>query len=202
MARLTCTIAILSAGLLWGGAANADYIVNGGFETEDFSGWTVNGSYISVSPNVPYSYSAEAGSYFAMLGTVGGLGTLSQTFADTAGQNLVISYWLASNGQTPNEFKTEFDGTTLFDQVNIPATSYPYAYVHCQFDVTATGHDSLTFFERNDPSYLALDTVSVTPASSVTTPGSPGSSVPEPISIALLAGGLLGFAAVRARTHG
>jgi hypothetical protein len=35
-----------------------------------------------------------------------------------------ISFWLSSDGGTPNEVDAEFDGVTLFDQTNIPASGY------------------------------------------------------------------------------
>ena len=60
----------------------------------------------------------QHGNDFAALGNVGGIGTLSQTFADTAGQQYQLNYFLASNGSTPNEFQTFIDGNQLFDQVN------------------------------------------------------------------------------------
>ena len=50
--------------------------------------------------------------YFAALGPVGSLGFLSQTFADTPGQPLTVTMYMASDGGVPNEFQVKFNGTT------------------------------------------------------------------------------------------
>ena len=177
--------------ILMGGlstSAHANYIVNGSFETGNFSSWTLNASATVVVAGGAYGYPAEDGSYYAALGTVGGLGTISQSFATTAGQSYILSYYLASNGTTPNEFRTDINGTTFFDQVNIASQSY----MLYSDTFTATGSTStLTFYERNDPSYLALDNVSVNP-----------SAVPEPASFFMVcvgAVGILGY--LRPRTN-
>ena len=156
-------------------------IVNGGFETGNFSGWTVDAGATGVSDAGGLGgYDPHSGSYFAYLGNVGGLGSLSQSFADMAGRTYTFSYYLASNGTTPSEFAAEFDGRTLVDVVN-PASA---GYTLYSFSVTGTGHDSITLLERNDPNYLALDDVSFSTASNAPTP--------EPSSIALLGTGLMG----------
>ena len=189
------TIAAIVATLLAGTAieAKANYIVNGGFETGDFTGWTpsgnTSGGIFVRTTGSPGGYNPYAGTYFAAVGPSGSLGFLSQTFSDTVGQQLQISYYFASNGNTPNVFEALFDGTTLFDQSNISATggSSPWPYVNYTFDVTATGSDTLKFGFRDDPSVLALDNVSVNAIS----------TVPEPFSCALLGAGLVGLGLAR-----
>jgi Protein of unknown function (DUF642) len=166
-----------SLGLLAGvtAEARADLILtNGSFETGDFSGWTVSAGATGVSlSGGPGGYAPEDGNYYAYLGNVGGLGTISQTFATTAGQEYTLAYYLASNGTQPNEFKTTVNGATLFDQSNI--VSQPYTLY--TFNFTAAGTTStLTFSERDDPNYLALDNVSVI-ADTI--------AAPEPSTIAL-----------------
>lgn len=159
--------------------AHAD-VINGGFETGNLAGWTVSGNpdYTGVGTQ------SQSGSYAAYLGAVGSLDFLSQTLSTTAGSHYDLSYWLASDGATPNEFSVSWGGTMLSDLMNIAAQPYTrYTY-----NVMATGSSTiLTFGSRDDPGYLHLDTISVTPA------------IPEPATLALFGIGLAGLGAIRRR---
>ena len=173
------------------GQAKADLVVNGGFESGDFSpGWTVAGSFTFVDPAIPGvggagGFGTHSGGFYAAMGTVGPLGSISQTLSTTAGQSYTLDYWFASDGGTPNQFRVEWDGSPVFDQTDIPMQDY----VEYTFTVTAsTGSTVLEFFERNDPSYLSLDDVSVVDAQS---------AVPEPASLTLAACGIVGLLGYR-----
>lgn len=171
----------------------ADLVTNGGFETGDLTGWTPGG-YTAETFVVqgPFDgYNPHSGSYFAALGPIGTDGTLSQNIATTPGQAYTLTFYLASNGTTPNDFTATFNNQVAFTETNIPATSSfsPYAYMQETFTTVATSTSTpLVFAFRNDPSYLALDDVSVIAASS---------SAPEPASLALFAVGLAGIPVVR-----
>src|SRR5262245_35604435 len=120
---------VLAATLLFStgvGSAGADLIVNGGFEAGDFSGWITNFNdpfNNSVIPNSPPNsdagFESKAGTHFALLGDTGGLGTLSQTVSDTPGVTYTLSMFLGSDG-SDNHFKVQWNGTTLFDETDIP----------------------------------------------------------------------------------
>jgi hypothetical protein len=142
-----------------------DLVVNGGFETGDFTGWTVTDDTggISVDDGSNSGITPHSGNYEAGLGTIGALGYLSQTLPTTAGATYVLSFWLNSpDGDTPNEFQVSWNGTMLFDQTDLPALGW----TNLQFTVTATGTSTvLQFGAQDDPSYLALDDVSVLPPS-------------------------------------
>ncbi len=161
-------------------------ITNPGFETGDFTGWTVthHGSTLVLPDGYVYhgmTYYSHTGNYFAGLGSNNQLDSLSQTLTTDPGQSYTISFWLASDGLTSNEFKVIWDGTTLSDQINIPAQ----AYLEQTYTVQGTGSDTLAFEAGNVPGYLSLDDVSVI---------STASSVPEPAGLTLLGLGIAGIA--------
>jgi len=175
--------------LLVGASAPAhagDIVVNGGFETGDFSGWSVNDPSLGTFVTSAFGgYVPHSGDYFAALGASGLLGTVSQDPNTTAGSTYTLDYFLASDGFTPNEFAVAWGGTTLFDQVNIPAQGY----VEYTFQVTATGASTnLTFFERDDNGFLSLDDVSAN-----------ANVVPEPASLTLFVLGMAGIVGYRVR---
>ena len=131
---------------------------NGGFETGDFSDWILSGI---VAGNLVTNRSedVQSGNYGARLGATGGLGYLSQTLPTAAGPYL-LSLWLHSPGDKPNEFLVAWNGSTLFDQTNLPAI----VWTNLQFLVRATGSSTaLEFGFRDDPSALGLDDISATP---------------------------------------
>lgn len=143
-----------------------ELIQNGGFETGDFTGWTVvnNDGYTYVdtgSQMIP----PHSGSYLALLGQASsdGLCTISQTLTTSPGQPYLLSLWFDStslNGGIPNEFSVSWNGNVLFDQANIGSTGW----TNLQFIVTATNSSTvLQFGEYNDAWYFGLDDISVLP---------------------------------------
>jgi hypothetical protein len=157
-------------------AIAGNMLTNCGFETGDFTGWTLSGntSFTGVTAGPFDGFVANSGTYFAFLGPIGSLGFLSQTLATTPGAAYNISFFLVSDGATPNEFDVEWGGATVFDATNIPSTGG--TYVLTSIPVVATSSSTTVSFSfQNNPGYLALDDTSVVPA-----------SVPEPSSILLL----------------
>jgi len=138
-------------------------VQNGGFETGDFTGWTLNASstYNIVTTG---SSLVHSGSYGAALGQYPSLGYLSQTLTTSPGQNYLVSLWLdiPSNryGATPNQFFVQWNGTTIYNSTNVPYTSW----TNLQFFVTAAGASTVLQLGFEDtPYYLGVDDVSVTP---------------------------------------
>jgi hypothetical protein len=176
LALTATTVAASSFAILQSAPAQAaNLVTNGDFETGDFTGWTVNASSTGVQNGANSTYTAY-------LGTVGGLGTLSQILTTVVGETYTLSYDFFSDGGIPNQFQVQVNGTILFDQTNIPAQAFtPYS-----FNFVGTGSDTIQFNELNNPSYLQLDNVVVDVA-----------AVPEPFTIV---GSLVGgTAALRMR---
>ena len=146
-------------------------VVNGGFETGDFSGWTLMADSDSTLVG-NLSGLVHAGRYGAELGQPGLLGYLSQTLPTTAGQTYLVSLWLSnpknsvSTNAMPNEFQLQWEGATIYDATNLPFM----AWTNLQFTVMADDSGSLLQCGfRDDPYYLGLDDVSVKPIKPVAT---------------------------------
>jgi hypothetical protein len=157
-----------------GGALNRQFtlqvgqplVQNGGFETGDFSFWTLTGDpesscFIDDGSLIITPYD---GNYAAALTQDGSVGYLSQTLPTLVGQPYLLSFWLenfdAGFGAIPNEFLVSWNGTTIARQFNMDA----FDWTNVQFVVVATGNSTvLQFGFRNDSAFFGLDDVSVTP---------------------------------------
>jgi hypothetical protein len=180
--KVLCTAAILYTAV-W--SANAANIVNNpGFETGDFTGWTVNdpSGFTGVGSDAAFAHS---GTHYAFLGATPNTGSLSQSLATMGGTAYTLSFWLA-NDATPGlgpttAFEAFFNGVSVFA---LPGNSPVFGYT--QFTISglvATGAaTTLEFRYRHDNDFFRLDDVSV--------------SVPESFStiwLALPAFGALGL---------
>ncbi|MGD0262730.1 MAG: immunoglobulin domain-containing protein [Verrucomicrobiota bacterium] len=169
-------------------------VQNGGFEAGNFSAWTLSGNtnLMAVTTN---AFAVHSGAHGAEFGPAGSLGFLSQTVPTVPGSAYLISAWLDSlDGKAPNEFIVQWNGNTLFDQANLGAIGW----TNLQFIVTATGASTvLAFGFQDDPSYLALDDVSVL---AMTNTASPPIFTSQPLIQEVTAGGTATFSALATGT--
>jgi uncharacterized protein with beta-barrel porin domain len=100
---------------------------------------------------------AHSGNYYLDAGQFGSLAVLSQTINTTVGTKYQFSYYLSSDGMTPNEVATTIAGTTVSDLTNIPSGPY----IRYTFGFNATGATTLLQIGlRDDPGFLLLDDLS------------------------------------------
>ncbi len=153
-------------------AAGQSVVENGGFETGDFSGWTLQGNTIiydtiyNAVEGLDSGFDVvHSGNYGAFLGD-GQLASLSQILATFPGQLYLLSLWLDNPAQgAGQQFRLNWNTnatatTTLFSVANPPA----FGWTNLQFLVLATGtNTTMQLQAENDANYFGVDDITVTP---------------------------------------
>jgi hypothetical protein len=134
-------------------------VLNGGFETGNFTGWTFTGDTNDSMVATGETNFVHSWNYGVELGEMGDVAYLIQPIPTVPGVAYSISLWLNSpDGLTPNEFSVSWGGDVLFDYTNLPAIGW----TNLQFKVLASNTSTvLAIGSRDDQSDLGLDDVSV-----------------------------------------
>jgi subtilase family serine protease len=147
---------------------NQSIVQNGGFETGDFTGWTLTGinaanfNFVDNGSRI----SAHSGTYVAALGELHAFATLSQTLPTQSGQSYLLSFWLDNPVKKTGieqflvNWNTNAATRTVFNQTYVNT----FGWTNILLRVTATGNTTILQFQaRNDPYYFGLDDVSIIP---------------------------------------
>ena len=164
-------------------SARANLITNGGFETGDFSGWTVSGINNDVIGSDRFT-SPHSGNFQALFGS--GDNSITQNVTTTPGSSYVISFWLAANvrqGGSPS-VSVNWGGSNILSE-----TLSPFGYTEYTFTVNALSPATPLQFQFFSifGNLFYLDDVSVTP------PGVPDGGS----TVSLLGLALFGVAVLR-----
>jgi len=166
-AAILCSIAPTQVSAWWLGP---NLVKNCGFETGDFTDWTLSGNTDYFVYVAPPGYS---GNYSAHQGARGKTENhLEQEISDLVpGGYYLISFWLENiglQGVNPNnpdsaetnQFDLLFDNVLLQESHNVPEQWWSlYTYY---FNATAATHSlKIRFNTRNDPDFFLLDDVNV-----------------------------------------
>jgi VCBS repeat-containing protein len=146
--------------------AGPSVVVNGGFETGDFTGWSSSGATVEFT-----AIGGEFGNYSANLSS----GFLEQDPTTTAGQHYTVSFDIAGDPESSGttSFEAFWDGIQLVSTTNVAV-----GFTHYSFDVVGDASDPTTqlFFDFADSGNgLLLDNVKIdvnTATTAETTAGS------------------------------
>jgi hypothetical protein len=171
-------------------------VTNCGFETGDFTGWTLTGNDVpvqlgnlygveGVDPDGISPHSGSDQAFFADLDA--DATTISQSIATVSGDAYTVSFWLAQDTAvvTPysNDVSASFGGDSL---ANLSAVSVE-GYTKYSYTVDATSSSSLLSLTiGNDLGEFLLDDVSVVQDASAP-------PVPEPAAWTLMLTGIMGI---------
>ena len=171
-------------------------VQNCGFETGDYTGWTLSGdlryTFVSNSPVNSGTFAAWfAGGDLNDFGLPGATAFMDQTITAVPGTSFILSFALTNlqdctgyapepSGTATCQFSASWNGTTLFDIIDPAAfgfTTYNF------YNLIAGPTNTLEFASRHLPDWFVVDDVVA-------------AATPEPSSIMLLSSLVLGLGGI------
>ena len=154
---ILAVVSLLGVGITQ--SARANLITNGGFETGDFSGWTVLGTDNDVVGAQPFT-SPHSGNFQALFAS--GDNSISQNVTTTPGSSYFVTFWLAANvrqGGTPS-LSVTWGGSNIFSE----SFTSPFDYAEYTFTVDASSPATQLQFQFSSifGNVFYLDDISVT----------------------------------------
>ena len=156
-------------------AVTKSLVQNGGFETSDFTDWTLFGDGIIgneildavESPFGPDHFSvAHSGTYGALLGD-SPMAILQQTLPTVPGQKYLISFWLnnpVAGAPTLNhmeQFEVNWNTNAITNTVYYVQNPPAFGWTNFNFVLAGTGtNTTLQFGAQNQPDFFGVDDIS------------------------------------------
>jgi hypothetical protein len=194
---LMTTLFLTAAGVRPAAATNI--VFNGGFETGNFTGWTLTGNTafgtgVCLNGNtfLGSTCTVSSGNYAAVSGPSVISGFVSQALATVAGTSYNLTFFLRNDslGAAPsNAFSVSWGGGVVYSQSNV--ADQPLTQVVLPNLIASSASTQLSFEFLNNPGGFFVDDVAVD-----------GRAIPEPSTLLLIGVGLAGFAARRRATAG
>jgi len=171
--RILRSVSLLALASCALSASAQNLVVNGGFETGDFSGYTLTGNSLGVDVVGGLGTNGGPGAVFSNIGRPA---ILTQTIASATGASYTFSFDAYSyRSGSGNSFSASFGGQNVVPASALPGKNFN-DFTHYSFNVVATSASTTLRFEiYNTPSNTFLDNVSV-----VADPISP--AVPGPVA--------------------
>ena len=168
-------------------SAQTDLVFNGGFETGNFSGWSVPPIVLPPQPNPSFFevYSgggSHTGTYHARLSSTQ-LQYMTQILPTTSGTDYELSFWLRQISIAPEALLVRWEGATVFNQLLSNPDPLEWRHFTLPLHANITG-SFLEFGQSYFPLEFHIDDISVV-------------QVPAPGAGALL--GMAGVVAMRRR---
>ena len=148
-------------------AACGQSIVNGGFETGDFTGWTQGGNYAASDVVIPpnsindAAHQPHSGLWQGWFGANPTSSFISQSLNLSGGSVYTIDFWLSNPIAGTASFQVDFGGVTLTNSLTQGSSLGSFPYHEFSYSVTnlPAGPAELKFTFENTPDWLLLDDV-------------------------------------------